>query len=142
MSKEIVFTEDALHYIQLFEKYTDSRVKDCFEFGGKVIFIVDPHQINQAVGKKGEKIKEIEKMMNKKIQVVEYSDNIEQFVKNIFFLYKPKKVEFKTEDKIKHITVHVDPQLKARAIGKEGINLKIAREILVRHTDYNSINVM
>ncbi len=139
--KEIVMTTEALRYMQTFERYTGSKVKDCFEYEGKVIFIVDPQQVMLAVGKNGEKIIDMEKMLNKKIQVVEFNPNIEQFVRNLFYLYKPTKIEFSDKNNIKHVTVTVDPQLKARAIGKEGKNLKIAREILVRHTELNSINI-
>ena len=41
----------------------------------------------------------------------------------------------------RHATVTVDPAWKARAIGKAGKNLKIARAILLRHTDIVSVSV-
>jgi transcription antitermination factor NusA-like protein len=37
--------------------------------------------------------------------------------------------------------VTVDPAWKARAIGKQGKQLKIARAILLRHTDIVSVSV-
>jgi N utilization substance protein A len=37
--------------------------------------------------------------------------------------------------------VTVDPVWKARAIGKAGKNLKLARAILMRHTDILSVSV-
>ena len=103
--KEIVMTTEALRYMQTFERYTGSKVKDCFEYEGKVIFIVDPQQVMLAVGKNGEKIIDMEKMLNKKIQVVEFNPNIEQFVRNLFYLYKPTKIEFSDKNNIKHVTI-------------------------------------
>jgi N utilization substance protein A len=42
---------------------------------------------------------------------------------------------------IVHATVTVDPTVKGRAIGKNGRNLKIARVIVNRHHNVQSINV-
>ena len=41
----------------------------------------------------------------------------------------------------RHASVTVDPAWKARAIGKAGKNLKIARAVLMRHSDIVSVNV-
>jgi N utilization substance protein A len=40
-----------------------------------------------------------------------------------------------------HATVTVDPQVKGRAIGKNGRNLKIARDLVARHHNVQSIIV-
>ena len=62
-------------------------------------------------------------------------------MKNVFFAFTPKKVDFQPKGKGRHVTVTVDPVWKARAIGKSGKNLKIARAILMRHSDILSVNV-
>ncbi|MCI4318453.1 MAG: NusA-like transcription termination signal-binding factor, partial [Thermoplasmata archaeon] len=80
-------------------------------------------------------------MLKKEIMVVEYSDDPEMLVKNVFYAYSPKKVDFAPKGTGRHATVTVDPAWKARAIGKAGKNLKIARSILMRHTDIQSVNV-
>jgi N utilization substance protein A len=40
-----------------------------------------------------------------------------------------------------HATVTVDPKVKGKAIGKNGKNLRIAREIVSRHHNIQSISV-
>ncbi len=52
-------------------------------------------------------------------------------MKNVFYWYSPKQVELAPKGKGRHATVTVDPAWKARAIGKAGKNLKVARAILV-----------
>ena len=42
---------------------------------------------------------------------------------------------------IVHATVTVDPKVKGRAIGKNGRNLKIARDLVSRHHNVQSIVV-
>ena len=120
MSADIVLTEDTLRYISLFEQITKANI---------------------AVGKKGEHVIKLKEKTGKNIQVVEYSEDPEQFVKNVFHIYNPQKVVIEQRGNITHATVTVDPKLKGRAIGKAGKNLRIARDIVNRHHEIQSISV-
>jgi N utilization substance protein A len=138
---EIAFDTDTLRYIQLFEERTGARVKDCLEAEDKLVFLVYPGEIHKAVGPGGALIERLKGLLKKEIQVIEFSDDAEELVKNVFFAFTPKKVDFQPKGKGRHVTVTVDPAWKARAIGKSGKNLKIARAILMRHSDILSVNV-
>ncbi len=138
---EIAFDTDTLRYIQLFEEKTGARVKDCLEAEDKLVYLVYPGEIHKAVGPGGALVDRLKGMLKKEIQVIEYSDDAEELVKNVFFAFTPKKVDFAPKGKGRHATVTVDPVWKARAIGKAGKNLKIARAILMRHSDILSVNV-
>jgi N utilization substance protein A len=72
---------------------------------------------------------------------VEFSDDPEQFIRNVFYIYDVQDVKIEDRGNIKHATVTVDPKVKGRAIGKGGKNLKIARDIVNRHHDIQSISV-
>lgn len=137
----VTFNGETLQYISLFENVTRTRVKDCIETDEKIVFIVSEGQISKAIGKRGINIDHLRKLMKKPIQVIEYSDDPEQFLKNIFRNYDVKKVEIEPHDKIIHATVTVDAKEKARAIGKEGKNLKLARNIIARHHNIQSVSV-
>ena len=157
MPTEIVLTEDTLKYISLFEALTKTNVMDCMETDDKLVYVVEKGQGNTAVGKKGEHVIRLKEMTGKNIQVVEYSDDPAQFVKNVFHIYNPQKVEIEQRGNITHATVTVveieqrgnithatvtvDPKLKGRAIGKAGKNLRIARDIVNRHHEIQSISV-
>ena len=105
------------------------------------VFVVEKGQGNIAVGKKGEHVIKLKDMTGKNIQVVEYSDDPQQFVMNVFHIYNPQKVVIEQRGNITHATVTVDPKLKGRAIGKAGKNLRIARDIVNRHHDIQSLSV-
>jgi N utilization substance protein A len=141
MSSEIVLTEDTLMYISLFESITKANVIDCMDADDKLVFVVEPGQGNIAVGKKGEHVIRLKERTGKNIQVVEYSDNAEQFVKNVFHIYAPQSVVIEQRGNITHATITVDPKLKGRAIGKAGKNLRVARDIVNRHHEIQSISV-
>jgi transcription termination/antitermination protein NusA len=138
---EIKFTEDTLRYISLFETLTRTRVKDCMETEDKLVFVVEPGQANRAVGKGGENVINLKNHTGKNIQVIEYSDDPETFIRNVFYNYNVQSVVIENRGTIVHATVTVDPKVKGRAIGKNGRNLKIARDIVNRHHNVQSINV-
>jgi N utilization substance protein A len=138
---EIAFDTETIGYIRLFEERTGARVKDCLEAEDKLVFLVEPGEIHKAVGPGGTIVERLKGLLKKEIMVVEYSDEPETLVKNVFFAYSPRSVGFQPKGTGRHVSVTVDPAWKARAIGKAGKNLKIARAILLRHTDIVSVSV-
>ncbi|HTY47320.1 MAG TPA: NusA-like transcription termination signal-binding factor [Methanomassiliicoccales archaeon] len=138
---EATLTEDSLRYITLFENITKTHVRDCMETEDKLVFVVDPGQANRAVGKAGEHVIRMKNTTGKNIQVVEYSDDPETFIKNVFYNYSVQSVVLENRGTIVHATVTVDPKVKGRAIGKNGRNLKIARDLVSRHHNVQSIVV-
>jgi len=138
---EIAFDAELLGYIRLFEERTGARVKDCLHAEDKLVYLVEAGEIHKAVGPGGAVVERLKELLKKEIQVVEYSDDAEVLARNVFFPFGPTKVEIAPKGKGRHVTVTVDPACKARAIGKSGKNLKIARAILMRHTDIVSVSV-
>ncbi len=138
---EVSFDTETLGYLRLFEERTGARVKDCFEAEEKLVILVEPGDVHKAVGPGGVLVDRLKGMLKKEIQVVEWSDDPETLVRNIFYWYSPKHVDFGPKGQGRHATVTVDPAWKARAIGKAGKNLKVARAILLRHSDVVSVSV-
>lgn len=138
---DITLTEETLRYISLFENITHTHVRDCLETEDKLVFVVDPGQANRAVGKGGENVIRMKNTTGKNIQVIEYSDEPEEFIRNVFYTYNVQNVTIENRGNIVHATVTVDPKVKGRAIGKNGRNLRIARDIVNRHHNVQSISV-
>src|SRR5207248_3155380 len=79
---EIVFDEQTIKYVALFQDLTRTTVIDCVDASDKLIFVVKEGDIGKAIGKKGENIAKLKRLMNRDIHVVEYSDQPDQFVAN------------------------------------------------------------
>ena len=138
---EFTLDTETIAYIRLFEERTGATVKDCLEAEDKLVFLVATGDIHKAVGPGGVLVERLKGLLHKEIIVAEYSEDPETLVRNIFFFYNPKKVDFSPKGTGRHASVTVDPTWNARAIGKAGKNLKIARAILMRHTDVVSVSV-
>jgi len=88
---------------------------------------IDP--VGVCIGEWGTRIAQILDELNwEKVDIVEYSDNLEQFVKNIFGPAKINKVE---EDKQNNIVyIYADESQKPLIFGKWAINVKLAAKLL------------
>src|SRR3989304_2711103 len=113
----------------------------CVDEGDKLIIVVKEGEIGKAIGKKGENISKLKRLMNKDIHVVEYSDQPDKFVANVFRNYNVKGVEIEQRGDIVHGAVTVDWWKKGRAIGKEGRNLRVSRDLIARHHPIQSVSV-
>ncbi len=138
---EVRLDNQTLLHISLFERITRTRVRDCVDAEERIIFMVDDGFITKAVGKNGENVSKLRKSLNKTIQIIEYSDDPIQFVKSVFHPYEVENVELETRGNQIHATVKVNPTLKAKAIGRQGRNLKVFRDIICRHHEIQSVSV-
>jgi N utilization substance protein A len=138
---EIVFDEQTIRYVALFQDLTRTTVVDCVDAGDKLIFVVKEGDIGKAIGKKGEHITKAKRLMNKEIHVVEYSDQPDRFVANVFRNFDVKGVQIEQRGEIVHATVTVEASKKGRAIGKEGKNLRVSRDLIARHHAIQSVSV-
>ena len=79
-------------FINLFEQTTKAGVKDCIvdDQKSKITFVVNEGQIGMAIGRGGTNIKKLEKKINKKIEVIEFSQDPLRFLTN---LLRPIKVK-------------------------------------------------
>ncbi len=138
---EFTLTEDCMRLISEFESLTGAGSRDCVidERNSRIIFVVNPGEMGLAIGKKGSSIKKASDVMGKRIEVVEYSDNAEQFVKNCFLPAQVLEVEF--EDSERGLVAHVEVKEEDRgiAIGKEGKNIFKAKKLSLRQHDIQDV---
>ncbi len=128
-----------LRYISIFEAATNADVKDCLERGNLLVFVVYPRNLKKVIANGGEKIQKVRNILKKNVMVVEYSPDIVMFTRNVFHRYRVRNVKVERVGEEFSIVVQVDPRDKARAIGRDGENLKLAREIISRHFPLRSL---
>jgi N utilization substance protein A len=137
----VTFNEDTLGYVTIFQNVTMCTVMDCVDTGDKIIFVVGKGEASRAIGRKGETVARVRLLLKRDIQVIEFSEKPEEFVANVFHAYDVKKVEIEDRDGVTHATVTVETTKKGRAIGKEGKNLRMARDLIARHHAIESVSV-
>lgn len=123
----------------LFGEMTGITAMDCLESEAKVVFLVKEGKVGQAVGKAGQHVNRLRQLLHKEVQVVEYSRDPSRFLENLFRNYGVRGVTLEERGDSVHASVRVDPIRKGRAIGKEGTNLRLARDLISRHHNVRSV---
>ena len=135
---KIKYSSDSMKFMTLFESMTGTKVKDCI-VNSRIIFIIEENEMGRAIGKNGVNIKRMENKLKKKIKLVEYSNNILQFVKNV--ISPIEALDIKDQDG--NITIYgKDVQTKAMLIGRERQTINHLGSIVKRYFDVKSIRVV
>lgn len=135
----ITFNTETIRLLTLFENITNVPVRDCFTNKDVVYFIVDEGKIGLAIGKNGNSIKNVERVLGKKVKVYEFSRDPEKFIKNL--IPQCKEVELIEEEGSVRAEIKVERWDKGFVIGRGGEKIKIYKEILKRVHNISDIRV-
>lgn len=109
----------------------------------RVIFIVNKGQMGLAIGKGGSTIKQLQNVIPKRIELVEYSDKIDEFLKNILNSNMINEIKINTRmDGTKQAIVVVDSKKKGVVVGKEGRNAEKARLLARRYFQISNVLIL
>jgi N utilization substance protein A len=131
-----------MSYIALFENVTGAVATDCIidEERDRIIFVVKPGDVGLAIGKHGSRIKLVKRMVQKDIEIVEYADNPEAFLRNSFAPARIKEIRITDRlDKKKVAVVTVENKDKGIAIGKSGKTAERTRFLAKRYFQIDNV---
>ncbi len=140
MISNIKITEHEMKFIQLLQNMTGATVVDCIVDDETIMFTVKKGEVGLAVGKGGEKIKRYRSMTNKAVEIYEYMNEADKFIKNALKPAKIKDIRIvdRTEGK-KIAMVNVEAKDKGIAIGKNGDNIKKIRFLAKRYFQLDTV---
>jgi N utilization substance protein A len=140
----IKFTGKEMRFISLFESITGTNVVDCIinEEINRIIFIIKEGEVGLAIGKGGRNIRVLERMTGKKHEVIEYSKEPVQFIKNALkpALVKEVRITERTNGRTMAV-VAVNPKDKGVAIGKNGRNAERLRFLAKRYFKIENVSI-
>ncbi|MDH5482856.1 MAG: NusA-like transcription termination signal-binding factor [Candidatus Bathyarchaeota archaeon] len=144
MTNGIKFTSTEMRYIALFESISGASAKDCVvdEEQARVIFVVSEGQVGVAIGRGGRNIHTLERMTGKKHEIIEYSEDPVQFIKNALkpAVVKEVRITEKSDGKTMAV-VAVNPRDKGVAIGKNGRNAERLRFLAKRYFQIQNVSI-
>mgnify|MGYP001578029970 FL=1 len=136
--------------ITLFESMTGAKVKDCISnvdmrgsrkdsLTNSLIFIMEENEMGKAIGKNGVNIKRMENALKKKIKLIEFNNDVLQFVKNMIYPIEIFDIKQEEDDIIIH---GKDTSTKAMLIGRERQNINHLIGIVKRYFNVKDIKVI
>jgi len=129
------FDTDIIRVINAFENITGTEVRDCV-CSDIVYFLVNPGKMAITIGKNGQNIKIAERMLKKPIKIFEWSEDCEQFIRNMVpYVQKINLYGDKA-------TISIVKENRGVVIGKKGANIKIIREFLTRNSNIKDLKLL
>jgi len=128
--------------MSLFQNVTGATARDCVEDEkqNRVIFVVNEGKMGLAIGKGGSHIKNLQNIVKRNVEIVEYSDDATKFLKNILNSKLISEVKLnKRDDGTLQAIVIVDPRKKGIVVGREGRNAEKARLLAKRYFEISSV---
>jgi transcription termination/antitermination protein NusA len=145
MTEKIKLTPDELRLISLFQTISSASARDCIvdDKMERVIFIVNKGQMGLAIGKGGATIKQLQNVVAKKVELVEYSDDASEFIRNILNSEMVNDIKInERSDGSKQAVVFVDPKRKGVVVGREGRNAEKARLLAKRYFQISNVLIV
>ncbi|MDN7013371.1 NusA-like transcription termination signal-binding factor [Methanoculleus sp. FWC-SCC3] len=132
MIRTICFKER--RYIEELRILTRATALDCIidERFDRIVYLIREGDMGLAIGRKGSNIRKMQRVLGKRIEMVEYSPQIEQFTKNVF---KPASVVGVAKGDDRKLSVYISQNDLGIAIGKGGCTIEKARLLLARYFD-------
>lgn len=141
-SVTIKFDSECLKHINLFQSVTKASVKDCIIDFDKILFVVNKGQAGLAIGKNGNNIKNLRRLLKKNIEVVEYSESLIEFLNNIFRPVKVKNIVNPEENAVKkvvRVNIESEEQINPKALARS--KARKARDLLKKYFNIDDVNI-
>ncbi|MHA1509947.1 MAG: NusA-like transcription termination signal-binding factor [Promethearchaeota archaeon] len=151
LRRTIKLDRKSMELISLFNNISGAIIKDCLIFESPenqseiIIFLVKKEDVGKAIGKAGEHVKDLMNKLQKKIDVIPWSEDLEQFIQFILNTTKNsvqvQNIEVKeSRNEKKTVIISVRPQDRGKAIGKEGSMIRKIKVLVLRHFESMSNN--
>lgn len=138
---KVTLSDEALRYISLFEAETDAAVRDCLIEDDRVVVLVAPGEMGQAIGPDGQHVGAVEERIDRDVTVVEAADTPEAFVENVLAPAAVRGVTISEQGEEVVAYVEVDRADRGVAIGSGGRTIETARRLARRHFDIDDIQL-
>jgi N utilization substance protein A len=142
---QVVLTEECMRLISQFEGLTGAGSRDCVvdNRNERIIFVINPGDMGLAIGKSGASIKKASDVMGKRIEVVEYSADPTQFLRNCFLPAQVTGIDFATSEDDQPVAfVEVRDEDRGLAIGKAGKNIFKAKILAQRQHNIADVQLL
>jgi len=122
-----------MRYLNLFEKVSRVRTKNCSVYNSNIIFFVEQRDVPKAIGEDGRNIRRIGEILNKKVRVVALpagARDVSRFIEAIIYPVKFRGIEINDSE----IIINAGRLSKASLIGRNRCRIeeleKITKEYL------------
>ncbi len=128
----ITFDSETLRLMNYFKEITGVACRDCFEFGGTIVFVTGAGEAGKAIGKLGINRQLLEKKLHTRVKILGASETPEELVRNFLLPVVPGSVSFSEADSI--INIKFMQSKERRILLSQNLErLKLLKAVMARY---------
>ena len=145
----VTLSDEARQFIARFEDESGATARDCLVVGAddededaeeRLVFLVKADDMGLAIGSGGETVRQVEETLGRPVTLVEDADTPEAFVANALAPAAVYNVTIsENDDTVAY--AEVDSADTGIAIGENGRNIAVAKELAERHHGIDDIQL-
>jgi len=133
-----VYDADLIKVMTMFESVSGVSVKDCISTEQMMVFVVTEGEIGRAVGKGGANVRKLERLLKKKVKVIEFSDSLESFIRKVVSPYEVTDI---IEGDGVYTLIPKDLKTRGMLIGRNASHLRFYESIIQRFYPVKELKV-
>lgn len=131
---------DDIHYLNALANISGVNAKDCIVSDNVVSYLVKGSEIGKAIGKDALNVKTLSGRMKKKIEILEYSNDVNLFLAKALYNVELKKTETIDFDGKKILNATVDAEAKSKILSNTS-RLRRVKELAKRNYGIDDIRI-
>lgn len=140
----IRLSDEARQLIAFFEEESGATIRDCVVDDDRVVFVVAPGEMADAIGPQGRTVSRIEERVGTRVELVEDADDPGTFVANALrpaAVYDVRVIESEEDDNT-IAYAEVNAADFGAAIGSGGANIRMAERLADRHVEVDAVELV
>jgi NusA-like KH domain protein len=129
-----------IRYLNLFEKVTRVRTKNCFFYNNAVFFVVPYSFISRAIGENGSNVRKISEIIGKKVKIVRLPEDERDLREFVSAIVQP--VQFKEVNRENGELIIVAGRNKAALIGRGKVRLEEMKSIVDQYFGIKNVRIV
>jgi len=129
-----------IQYMNLFERVTGVKPKDCFTYNTTIIFTVPHSMMNHALGRGNFNLNKLSNKINRRVRIIPHPsgiEDLERFIGSMVYPYKFKRIFFEDEELI----ILSMPRIKSVLIGRNKTRLKELSDAMKRFFGIKRVSI-
>ncbi len=137
--QKITYSAELIKLRALFEGMTGAKLKDCFyDTNNNTIFVAEEGEAARAIGKNGNNAKRVERLLRRKIRIIEFNPKPEAFLASLIMPARAKNIYSEAENLIIEAN---DTKARGMIIGRGAANLRSYEKTMQRYFRIKEIKV-
>ncbi len=109
-------TSNEIFYLNALNRVSGVNARDCVVDENVISFLVRKEAMGKAIGKNAATIKKLSKQLRKNIEIFEYCDDVESFIKKALYNIKIDEINLVERNGKKQAILMLDPENKRKLL--------------------------